>query len=463
MEHIFSFIRLLSVRVLVFVAVVLWHVPLWADVEIGDPLPCYYHTTENLNLRGLPSRDAPIWHIVDKGTRIKVIELADVDGWVKVVYSGDTAYAASRYLEYSATDNISKPHKKRSLFGWLWYVGWKLFWVCVVLYVLRWILLYGMTIISMIAYKVYWLACLPFYFLNWLQRYASKPWRWVYKRNRGNDYKNRQTRERLELWKIPLYIVLTPLRFVNAFYYNVVVHCSFEMMNYVLEVISPSYDREGADDSISWALWLPWRVIKYVLWHGTLTVVESYIWTFVDTLVPALTLFHGTSEDASASITQSRGRVGNSSMLTGVWSVGGGNYAGNGIYFAPERSTALHYSAGSLIVCRVTLGRVIDLGLAPKRIYDQCGRPNALGATKWGLDNDYVTGEWWRGDEGWWEYCMYDWQNRYNYSWRIRPLYVLSLNDKMLQRIPGGMHHWLFREMVINDIADWIGHLARKK
>lgn len=47
---------------------------------------------------------------------------------------------------------------------------------------------------------------------------------------------------------------------------------------------------------------------------------------------------------------------------------------------------------------------------------------------------------------------MYDWQNRYNYSWRIRPLYVLNLNDKYMQRIPGGMCHWLFRKMVVDDI-----------
>ena len=146
--------------------------------------------------------------------------------------------------------------------------------------------------------------------------------------------------------------------------------------------------------------------------------------------------------------------MGNNSWRTEVWNVGGGNFAGNGIYFAPARSTALHYSAGSLIVCRVSLGRVIDLGLAPYNIFRQCGHADALGATRWGLNNGYTTGEWWRADCHWWEYCMYDWKNRYNHSWRIRPLYVLSIDDEMLQRIPGGMHHWLFRKMVINDIID---------
>ena len=65
---------------------------------------------------------------------------------------------------------------------------------------------------------------------------------------------------------------------------------------------------------------------------------------------------------------------------------------------------------------------MLDLGIAPRRIYSEWGVPNALNVTRWGLDHDYVTGEWWREDAGWWEYCMYDWQNRYNYSWRIRPI-----------------------------------------
>ena len=108
-----------------------------------------------------------------------------------------------------------------------------------------------------------------------------------------------------------------------------------------------------------------------------------------------------------------------SSEKVGGWIVGGGNFAGNGIYFVPERSTARHYSEGSIIVARVSLGRVLDLGLAPKSIYSQCGQPGTSEVTKWGLDNGYVSGEWWHKDANHWEYCMYDYQNRYNHSWRI--------------------------------------------
>lgn len=123
------------------------------------------------------------------------------------------------------------------------------------------------------------------------------------------------------------------------------------------------------------------------------------------------------------------------------------------------RSTATHYSGGCIIMCRVSLGSVLDLGLAPYRIYRQCGYANAFDVTRYGLKNDYTTGEWWRGDREWWEYCMYDWQNRYNESWRIRPLYVLDLADNTIMRIPGGMSHWLFRKMVIKDLYTWASNL----
>lgn len=420
-------------------------------------LPAWYRTTTDLNLRYGPSARFEKATSAEKGARLKVLRFAD-NGWAEVSYLDGSLYCSPRYIEYDgAVEEIPEAHQSNdveykgivpTLFGW----AWRLLLCVVAIVVVRKLLLWSASVISVVAYKLYWLVSLPFYFLNWFQRYASKPWRWVYKRNGGNDARNRRLREAYEWVKIPLYVLLTPLRFVNAVYYNIVVHCSFESLNYLLEVLYPSHHKEGAENVAQWVIYLPWRILKYPLWHGTLTYIESVAWTVVDTVIPALTLFHGTSVEASGSITQSRGRVGNNSWRTEVWNVGAGNFAGNGIYFAPARSTAMHYSCGSLIVCRVSLGRVIDLGLAPLRIYNQCGHANAFGATKWGLENGYTTGEWWRGDCRWWEYCMYDWKNRYNHSWRIRPIFVLSNDDERLQRIPGGMHHWLFRKMVINDI-----------
>ena len=327
--------------------------------------------------------------------------------------------------------------------------------IVVGLIILRLILQRCVPVLGVLYYAFFRLLSFLFSFLNGLQRHLSKPWRLLYKNHHGSDGFNKFMRGFWTLLKFPLYIVLTPLRFVNAVFYNIVVHSSFEFFNYLGEIFDPTSPKEGGANFITWLLLLPLRFVKYG-WHYLLSLIESIFWTAIDTIVPALTLYHGTDQSSSVCICQSPGRVGAKSWFDGIWKVGGGNFAGNGIYFAPIRSTAEHYarnySQRAMIICRVSLGKVIDLGMAPKYVYNQCGYPNALGATEWGLNHGYTTGEWWRKDEKWWEYCMYDWRNRYNSSWRIRPLYVEDLNNKRVHRIPGGMAHWLFRSLVIKDL-----------
>lgn len=328
--------------------------------------------------------------------------------------------------------------------------------IVVGLIVLRLILRRCVPMLGVLYYAFYRLLSFLFSFLNGLQRHLSKPWRVLYKNHHGSDGLNKFMRVFWFILKIPLYVLLTPLRFVNAVFYNIVVHSSFEFFNYLGEIFDPTSSKEGSANFITWLLLSPLRLVKYG-WHYLVSLVESIIWTVIDTIVPALTLYHGTCQEASESICQSPGRVGAKDWYSGVWNVGGGNFAGNGIYFAPIRSTAEYYARcnanKALIICRVSLGKVIDLGMAPKYVFNQCGSADAMGATKWGLDHGYTTGEWWREDRKWWEYCMYDWQNRYNSSWRIRPIYIEDLNNKRVLRIPGGMAHWLFRRMVIKDIA----------
>lgn len=331
--------------------------------------------------------------------------------------------------------------------------------IVVGLIVLRFLLRSCVHVLEIFYYMFFRALSFLFSFLNGLQRHLSKPWRALYKKHHGSDGINKFMRGFWTIIKIPLYVVLTPLRFVNAVFYNIVVHSSFEFFNYLSEIFDPTSKKEGGSNFVTWTLLMPLRIIKYG-WHYLLSLVECIIWTIIDTIIPALTLYHGTSHEASESICQSPGRIGAKDWYSGVWNVGGGNFAGNGIYFAPVRRTSEHYARcntnKSLIICRVSLGKVIDLGMAPKYVYNQCGSSNALEATNWGLKNGYTTGEWWRSDEGWWEYCMYDWQNRYNSSWRIRPLYVEDLNNNLILRIPGGMAHWLFRKMVIKDLKESI-------
>lgn len=318
---------------------------------------------------------------------------------------------------------------------------------------------YIIAAIVILFYLARWIIrmmALPFFFTNILQRYLAKPWIIFFHHNHFSDSTNEVLRTVFAWLKVPLYILLTPVRLLNAVFFNIVVHCSYELFNYVLEILAPTQEEDGADDLWDWILYLPKRLWKYGIYHPALTIIESVFWTIVDTFIPALTLYHGTSASAAQSIVSCPYRSNSNDGYTGIWNVGSGNFAGNGIYFAPDRSTSDHYSQGSLIVCRVTLGRTLDLGLAPRHVYRECGHANALSATRWGLTNGYVTGEWWRSDARWWEYCMYDWQNRYNYSWRIRPLYVIDLDENIFQRTPCGMAHWLFQKMVLRDLAQSI-------
>lgn len=409
--------------------------------------------TTVLNVRSGPGISYARVGQLSRGQEVNVIQKSS-NNWVQIEFGSQRGYAYSKYLKFSPLPQKANSPPAKSSSGSSSWSFWSIVWNIitwglgiylglVVLYWLLKILIISYFIVSASLTFTFRLLSLPFFFLNALQRYLAKPWFIFFKKNRFSNATNENLRFIFYFLQFPFYVLLFPLRIVNAVFFNLLVHCSFEMFNYVMEVILPSEDKEGHDDFIRWILFLPYRIIKYVVWHGSLIIIESAIWTVIEVFLPTLTLFHGTSNDAAESIVACPNRGSYRGRDVGIWRVGGGNYAGNGIYFAPARSTARHYSAGAIIVCRVTLGSTLDLGMAPYHVYYQCGKPNALEATRWGLENNYVTGEWWRPDEGWWEYCMYDWQNRYNYSWRIRPLYVIDLDSGYIQRIPGGMCHWL--------------------
>ena len=314
--------------------------------------------------------------------------------------------------------------------------------------------------ISGFFYLVWWLVSLPFYILNLLQFWLAKPWRPLMKHNVLSDSVKPGMRTFLRIMQIPFYIALTPLRFINAAYYNIVIYNLYAWSNYFIEVFVPSDDTEGANDAVDWIIYLPKRIGKYWLWHGVLTTIESVVWTMIDTIFPSVTLYHGTAVECADNMLcdphRNANRKKNKGWLTGVWNVGGGNYAGDGIYFGVFRKTLHNYEQGSAIATRVTMGRTIDTVLMPDCVYATAGHPNAKAVSNWGLDNGYVCGEWWRSDRGtnWWEICMYDRKNRYNESWRIRPIYAIHAASGIMQRIPGGPAHWLFRKQVIIDMWD---------
>ena len=221
-------------------------------------------------------------------------------------------------------------------------------------------------------------------------------------------------------------------------------------------------------------LWLPYRLIKYPIFHGSLVIIESVVWTIIDIFIPTITLYHGTDLNAAMAITGSAKR--NISLwnnwMAGTFKASNINNAwgGMGVYFASSRQVVISYSQRAIsrtggvpvfMACRVSLGKIINYAVAPRRVANNTGGSgNPVVLNRYAEENGYTTAEWWNG--GYWEYCMFDWQNRYNYPWRIRPLYVLNLHTDRAQHIDGGMRHWLFDPVIFESITDSLANNTKR-
>ncbi|MGI6341855.1 MAG: hypothetical protein ACOXZ9_02600 [Bacteroidales bacterium] len=277
--------------------------------------------------------------------------------------------------------------------------------------------------------------------LNSLQYHLQKPWRNALKRpSKTLSFFNKYFGWFGALCRLALYILLTPIRLINAVYYNILVYGLWSFRDNFLDVFAPKIGgmryKKGFKYAFFWIFGLPFRLIKYI-WAGMLQFIESVIFVVVDTLVPTLSLYHGTDLGCSISISK-----------PGKWLVGNGNYAGSGIYFTMNQRVAKHYAGSSgepvLIKARVSLGRTKNLSLAPKHILN-CVKYNGDKITEWCINNGYKSVEWWRRDEQWWEYCLVN-NNRGSYikTWRIRILYIYNLRTNKYERIWGGKKYWLF-------------------
>lgn len=323
-------------------------------------------------------------------------------------------------------------------------------------------------IFRVIFLGAYYIISFPIYFLNRLEHFLVSPWRYFFKKNRLSDSSKPTWRVVTEVITVVMYIATTPLRFANAVIYNIFIHCITGIYDLLLELLAPSDYKEGGEGVWTWIYMLPWRFLKYAIWHVLLLLVESAIWTVVDIFIPARTFYHGTTLNAGNAITSDPHR--NRYMQnTSEWTSGtflassdpNCSWAGRGVYFAIQRGLALAYSHGNrsgiggdavMIACRVSMGRVISYTLMPDYVYNQAGgggRHDEI--NKFADANGYTMGEWYNY-RGVWEYCLFDWQNRYNHPWRIRPIYMLNLRTGRAQHVTGGMQHWLFDKAVLEDL-----------
>ena len=308
----------------------------------------------------------------------------------------------------------------------------------------------------------YYVISSPIWFLNRLQLILMEPWRYFTK-------KYLYYGDKLQPWIYPieiiLYILITPLRFVNAVIYNMFVYCITELYDLILEVFLPGSYKEGYGSVWKWIVFFPIRLVKYPIFHGVLVVFEAVVWTVIDIFIPTITLYHGTDLTAAQAIV---GNDWNSAYhrrwTDGTFSASDNGWAGSGVYFGSRRKTAKGYAFDYhrlsdnnpvMIVCRVSLGKILNYRLAPDRIHNNAGPIGSNSViNSYAEKNGYTSGEWWNYRALYWEYCLFDWKNRYNHPWRIRPIFVFNFRTGLAQHIDGGFRHWLFSKSVIDDILN---------
>lgn len=320
---------------------------------------------------------------------------------------------------------------------------------------------------------IYYVVSAPIYLLNRLQYFLVEPWRNIFKTSWISDNVKQWLRPLLNGIKVLLYIATTPLRILNAVLYNICVHVVTELYDLLFEVLMPSSKDEGGSGLWQWLCYLPLRIVKYPVFHGTVLIVESLLWTVIDTFIPAITMYHGTDLTAGQAIASSTNR--NQYLrITNTWSCGTftasqSSWGGIGVYFASKRWVAKAYATDSyrlddnnpvMIACRVSMGWIINYALAPRYIYQQAGQYGKHSELNtYAERHRYTTGEWWNEHGGYWEYCMFDWRNRYNYPWRIRPIYLYNFRTHTAQHIKGGLQHWFFDRAVLaslgRSLAKW--------
>lgn len=483
--------------------------------KVPDPesFPWRATTATELNLRAGPGTGYASKGVFDSGAFIIVDYRTTTGNWVKVSFTDKLQGPMEGYVEGSYLNYVSQlapppPEKEPGKLALIWEKVWRV--LRIILIVVAVLLLYiykeaifqvlapafiygsGGALLFWLLFKLGWLGAtigaviglivglkdyysvsgigsglivvlktlydivsLPFYLLNQLQIILSEPWRYVFKHHVRDDGSREFLRIFLEVLKVLLYIATTPLRLVNAVYFNILVHGLVSLYDLLMEVFVPNSEKEGKGDFWKWLLMLPWRVLRYPVFHGTVALLESVVWTVIDVFVPAVTLYHGTDLTAGQSIAGSRNRNEDLNWKSGTFTASQSSWGGIGVYFASRRRVAMRYACDPyrlsdsnpvIIVCRVSPGRIINYSLAPGHVYYSTGGngdPKKLNS--WSQGHSYTTGEWWNDYGGYWEYCLFDWQNLYNSRWRIRTIYVYNLRTRLFQHIKGGKAHWFFK------------------
>ena len=294
--------------------------------------------------------------------------------------------------------------------------------------------------------KIVWVFNPIFLFMNYFQWIFYNPLRFIFKSTISESGRRVHlfllTTLISPFYWIVIHITMTPLRVINSLYYDIILYWSVMLDDTINEVFNPKLGKYRSQNGFKyifhWIYALPWRIIIFVT-KCPLVIFDSVLMFGISSLLPTLTMYHGTEFDGVATnIAQS-----------GKWLVGTGDHAGSGIYFAMDRKVAEYYSSRTaqsndnrgLLLTRVTTTFTKNHATLKKAKRQLIGNNGIELSKKVGLP--WSTIEHWRSDQGgWWEYCLVQpgKAGKFINSWRIRPIAVIQNNQTA--RIWGGLSHY---------------------
>jgi len=252
------------------------------------------------------------------------------------------------------------------------------------------------------------------------------------------------------LWQLSVWILTTPLRFVTALYFDVLMYLFVMLSDSVDELFHPKLGkmrhRKGLDYWWRWLIGFPIRLV-WLLWKNSLAILDSFLMFFVSLVWPTFTMYHGTPRDAAFDISQK-----------GRWLVGGGNWGGSGVYFGRSVKIARHYAgsrSSSVADQRIIIARVSFSMLRNCATLLQSKRQHVGKMGQGGVDLaksikfPFYATELWRDGTKWWEYCILfgNKPGEFVTSWRIRAIGFVQLKGQSnatgtLERLWGGKSHY---------------------
>jgi len=296
----------------------------------------------------------------------------------------------------------------------------------------------GFLMLSFILKEAIYIFNPIFFLLNRIQWLLYNPLRFFWK-NPNSNFSNKSFNLLFYTGIIPLYwitihILSTPLRLINAIYFNILLSWSINIYDSLAEVINPKLGkirhRIGLNYLFFWIIGFPIRLIKMLI-KNIFVFIEPIIMTGVDVVFPTYTMYHGTEHGyISADITQN-----------GRWKVGDGNYVGTGIYFGMSKKVADNYSDynNTTILVRVTLMFNRPIATTSYKVRNNIGLGYGGDEISRKFPKFWSSVEHWRVDGGWFEYCIIQpvaKKSSLVKTWRARPIALVQGNK--LVRIWGG-------------------------